>query len=67
MEASESLDLSRISDAQLEACELSYRRGYLHAVAYLQPDSDYYRKVLRWRYAEPMQLTEPPNYNEPFQ
>jgi hypothetical protein len=60
MNTNHSLDLFRISNAQLEAAELSYRRGYLHAVAYLAPDSDYYRKVLRWRYAEPMVFTEPP-------
>jgi hypothetical protein len=67
MNTNDSLDLSRISDAQLEASELSYRRGYLHAVAYLAPDSDYYEKVLRWRYAEPMQFTHPPDFNEPLQ
>jgi len=67
MNTRESLDFSQISDAQLEACELSYRRGYLHAVAYLAPDSDYYRNVQRWRYAEPMQFTEPPHFNEPLQ
>jgi len=58
--ANDSLDLSRISNAQLEACELSYRRGYLHAVAYLQGESAYYRKVLEWRYADLTKFSEPP-------
>jgi hypothetical protein len=58
--ANDSLDLSQISNAQLEACELSYRRGYLHAVAYLQGESAYYRKVLEWRYADLTKFSEPP-------
>ena len=61
--ANDSLDLSQISNAQLEAtdhCELSYRRGYLHAVAYLQGQSAYYRKVLKWRYADLTKFSEPP-------
>lgn len=56
-----------LKPARMEECELNYRRGYLHAVAYLAPDSDYYRKVLRWRYAEPMRFTEPPHFIEPLQ
>lgn len=60
METNDSLNLFEIDEAHAEACELSYRRGYLHAVAYLQPESAYYRKVLEWRYAEPMTFLEPP-------